>query len=519
VQQQSKCLIVHADDLGMAHSVNRASFEAMDSRVCSSASVMVPCPWFPEVADYAAKHRDRDIGIHLTLTSEWSPYRWGPVAPVDTVRSLVDPDGFFWSDAISVADSAEVQEVEAELRAQINKAIEAGIGPTHLDSHMLALFSRQDLLSALERLAHEYSLPFLAVKAGDSQSQYGGLPLQTPVLDKLLTAKSSTDPKMWKAAYLRAVAHLGPGISELIVHLGFDDAELRSITEGRAAWGAAWRQRDFEVITSRDFRSALEARAVRLVGWRDVASMRPSGPRHGQAVERGLQFRSTYASCVDECGTDSDPGLHNDLPDAADWDWVARATTIDQLRIEAVLEASDLRGKYLLHVGIGNSSLAQRFAKMAAWIDGITISRAEKAHAESLCIPNYTVVVASKYDPAFSGSLPRKYDFIVDNNLSSYACCKKHFQKMMGSYARLLNPKGMILTDRRGMEWTLGDPRWKLTYHDLIEFGHEFDLIAGRVGSMVYFLYSQLGDGCGYDRTSNSALSGRIGDQPNGKPG
>ena len=495
VEREPKFLILHADDLGMAHSVNRASFDAMDQGVCSSASVMVPCPWFLEVAGYAAKHRDTDIGVHLTLTSEWSSYRWRPVAPVDRVRSLVDPDGYFWSDAASVANSAEVEEVKAELRAQINRAIEAGIEPTHLDSHMFALFCRRDLLWVLERLATEYSLPFLAVKSGRSESRCGDPPLETAVLDKLLTAKISTDPKMWKAAYLRAVAQLEPGITQLTVHLGFDDGELNSITEGQTAWGAAWRQRDFEVITSPDFRSALEAGGVRLVGWRDVRCMRASGPGHGQAVGRAPELRSTYASCIEECGRDIDPGLHNDLPDASDWDWVAKATTIDQLRIEGVLESCDLRGKYLLHVGIGSSSLAQRFAKRSAWIDGITISEAEKAHADSLCIANYTVVVASKYDPAFSGSLPRKYDFIVDNNLSSYACCKKHFQKMMGSYARMLKPKGMILTDRRGMEWTLGDPRWKLNYHDLIELGREFDLIAGPIGSTVCYLQSQLGDG------------------------
>src|SRR5438309_3736698 len=94
--RDSRLLIIHADDLAVAHSEDAASFDALDRHAATSASIMVPCPWLTEVADYAKAHPDADLGLHLTLTSEWSTYRWGPVSPVDRVPSLLDPSGYLW---------------------------------------------------------------------------------------------------------------------------------------------------------------------------------------------------------------------------------------------------------------------------------------------------------------------------------------------------------------------------------------------------------------------------------------
>src|SRR5881396_523352 len=136
----TKLIIVHADDLGETHAVNAAAIKALQRGTINSASLMVPCPWFPEIADYAKSHPDADFGLHLTLTSERVFYRWGPVASKDKVPSLIDENGYFHHDW-AASTKINPQEVEVELRAQIDRAYAMGIRPTHLDSHQYRLIS------------------------------------------------------------------------------------------------------------------------------------------------------------------------------------------------------------------------------------------------------------------------------------------------------------------------------------------------------------------------------------------
>src|SRR5216117_396380 len=143
----SKLLILHADDLGAAHAIDAASFDALDHGAVSSASIMVPTPWITEVAAYARAHPNADLGLHLTLTSEWETYRWGSVASRDRVASLLDPDGTFPNEDSVVATRAKLEEIEIELRAQVERALALGIHPTHLDSHMGSLFTTPALLA------------------------------------------------------------------------------------------------------------------------------------------------------------------------------------------------------------------------------------------------------------------------------------------------------------------------------------------------------------------------------------
>src|SRR5687768_12006397 len=124
----AKLLIVHADDLGMAHSVNAASIRGLESGLVNSASIMVPCPWFPEIAEYARKNPQADLGLHLTLTSEWTDFRWGPV--LRNVPSLLDPSGYLYKTEDVAAQNIDPREAEAEIRAQITRAREFGINPT-----------------------------------------------------------------------------------------------------------------------------------------------------------------------------------------------------------------------------------------------------------------------------------------------------------------------------------------------------------------------------------------------------
>lgn len=257
----AKLLIIHADDLAVSHSVDRASFAALDSGAATSASIMVPCPWLTEVAAYAKAHPDADLGLHLTLTSEWKAYRWGPVAIGHDLRGLLDPDGYFWAEAAPVAKNATPEDVEVELRAQIDRALKAGIRPTHLDSHMGTVLLPR-FFPVYMKLAHEYGIPFLAMHSS-------ALAESDIIPDAILIAGPAVKPDAWTEWYVHQLQSLKPGLTELIVHLGTDDAELQAIM-GNLPYGSAWRQRDFDAITSPEFKKALEENHITLMGWKQI---------------------------------------------------------------------------------------------------------------------------------------------------------------------------------------------------------------------------------------------------------
>ncbi len=265
----AKLLIIHADDLAVSHSQDRASFAALDQRAASSASIMVPCPWLTEVAEYAKAHPDADLGLHLTLTSEWKSYRWGPVASRNMVPGLLGPDGNLWPDVPLVTKSAKPAEVEAEIRAQIERAMKAGIRPTHVDSHMGTLFT-PEFFPAYVKVAREYGLPFLAIRADNAPAAMLALLKDTEILPNAIVMASDVKSENWSAYYTGVIRSLKPGLTELIVHLAYDDAEMQAVTEDHPAYGSAWRQRDFNVITSPEFRALLKDDQVTLIGWNEI---------------------------------------------------------------------------------------------------------------------------------------------------------------------------------------------------------------------------------------------------------
>jgi predicted glycoside hydrolase/deacetylase ChbG (UPF0249 family) len=272
--RDAKLLILHADDLAVAHSEDAASFAALDKGAIASASIMIPCPWLTEVASYAKDHPDADLGLHLTLTSEWKTYRWGPLESKDRVTSLFDPSGYLWIDTPQAVSHLKADEVEREIRAQIERAIAMGIHPTHLDSHMGALFARPDLFSVYVKVAHEYKLPFLAFIDQKTRSEFASrLTDKDILLDSVLIADPSIHPADWKAFYANAIKNLKPGVTELIVHLAYDDAEMRSVTAGYDDYNAPWRQRDYDVITSAEFKKLLEDNHVILIKWKDLKKL------------------------------------------------------------------------------------------------------------------------------------------------------------------------------------------------------------------------------------------------------
>lgn len=267
----AKLLIIHADDLGMAHSVNAASTKAFESGAINSASIMVPCPWLPEIAAWARANPDADLGLHLTLTAEWTGFRWRPLLGPDRVPTLYDPSGFLYPTEDVAAETIDPKEAEAEVRAQIERALALGIKPTHLDAHMRTLHMNPALFAVQLRVAREYGIPAAVSRSLAETPDFA--PLLRPedvVIDRFATIGDDVPPAEWAAWYRDVVETLEPGVTQLIVHLAYDDAEMQGATSDHPGWGSAWRQRDVEVLSSAAFRDALKKNGVTLVTWREI---------------------------------------------------------------------------------------------------------------------------------------------------------------------------------------------------------------------------------------------------------
>ena len=274
----TKLVIVHADDLGMSHSINEATIKAFASGLVNSGSIMIPCSWVPEIAAYARANPNADLGLHLTLTSEWKTYRWGPVLPGATVSSLLDDGGYLRLTESEAASHASVADVEKEIRAQIERAAKLGIRPTHLDSHMGTLYQTPELFEMFVRVARENKLPIRV-----SKDMSGRMPFLSQVLkpedifiDNIITIEPSVTAEGWGKFYVDELKKLSPGVTELVIHLAYDDTEMKAITFEHPNWGAAWRQRDYEFFTSDAFRKTLEENHIKLITYRDVGKLQYS---------------------------------------------------------------------------------------------------------------------------------------------------------------------------------------------------------------------------------------------------
>lgn len=277
-----KLLIVHADDIGLSHSENIATLEAVRSGIVNSTSIMMPSAWATEVGELIKDYPDLDIGVHITLTNEWHTYKWGPTASKSEVGGLVGPDGFMYKDCASVAKYASPEEVEKEMRAQIESALKIGIMPTHLDSHMGCVFyGRPEFLASYLRLAKEYGIPAMVnpqIMEGiirPNAALFEGINLdEIPVVDFVAIASESVyDNQGLEGFYTDLLNNLQPGLTVLLNHVAFDDNEMRAITTRFTHWHAAWRQADFDFFTSEKAKNLLEVNSIKLVTWREIGSI------------------------------------------------------------------------------------------------------------------------------------------------------------------------------------------------------------------------------------------------------
>jgi len=259
----AKLLIVNCDDLGSSRSANVAVYEALRDGVATSSTLMVPCPW---ARDAAAMYRGEDVGVHLTLNSEWDTYRWGPITHSP---SLLDGDGGFPRTVADVWDHADLDEVRKECRAQLDRAIYWGFDVSHLDSHMGTMQLRPEFFDVYLELAVEFRLPLRM--AGASAQRAVGFPYRRLAEEEgvvfpdhfVLTSVGS------RRSIEKALFDLAPGVTEVYLHPAIDTDELRA---SHPDW--ANRVEDHAFLTSDpSFRDLIERAGVTLIGYRELREL------------------------------------------------------------------------------------------------------------------------------------------------------------------------------------------------------------------------------------------------------
>ncbi len=264
---RDRVAIVHADDVGMCGASVDAFAELADGGFVSSCAAMVPCPWFPAVAALCRDRPDLDVGVHLTLTSEWQGYRWGPVSTCDPASGLIDDDGYFHRHQ-DAWGSIDRDAARAELAAQVGRAVTAGIDPTHIDTHMCSVLHAA-LADDYAAVALALRVPALLVReagwlARVSEPRMHAWEDQGMVIvDHVRSMPLDAPATDWIAIAQRCFDELPPGLTHLILHPAADTPELRAITPD-------WRQRVADFETFRDPQLARHVRrtGIEIVGYR-----------------------------------------------------------------------------------------------------------------------------------------------------------------------------------------------------------------------------------------------------------
>jgi chitin disaccharide deacetylase len=269
----ARVLILNADDFGMCHDQNEGVMRGLKEGLFTSSTILVTCPWFEEAAEFGRNNPDADLGVHLTLTAEWDSYKWGPVLGARAVPSLVDERGYLWQTVAQVYEHARLDEAEAELRAQIEKAFAAGIDATHLDSHMGTLQLRQDYHEIYARLANDYRLPIrlasrrrIGVEGmGAILDQLDAFGVVTP--DHLVffgPAKLDETESYWT----NLLRTLKPGLTEILCHPAIAREELKT-----CARDAMQREADFRYFISDKARKLVADEGIKMAGFRELRDL------------------------------------------------------------------------------------------------------------------------------------------------------------------------------------------------------------------------------------------------------
>jgi len=282
--KKDRVVIIHADDIGMCQATITAFADLVEFGLISSGAVMVPCPWFMQAAAYSRQHPKADVGVHLTLTSEWSTYRWGPISTRDPATGLLDDEGYFHHRAHQVQKHGNPQDVQIELQAQLIHALDAGIEVTHIDSHMGAL-AHPKFLPAYIRLAQLHHLPAIIPVDGEEDWQVLGLDAETAAnaarfvrekvdsqeliqIDHFAGLRLDQSRERYAQAKT-AFGSLQPGLTHFVIHPAQDTPELRTATP------STWQCRvgDYEVFRSEKLRAYIKDLGIKIIGYKPLQQL------------------------------------------------------------------------------------------------------------------------------------------------------------------------------------------------------------------------------------------------------
>jgi chitin disaccharide deacetylase len=275
-----KVIMLHADDIGMCKEANIAAIDYLKNDKIQSAAVMMPCEYAADMIEWAKKNPQEDIGLHLTLTSEWKTYRWGPVASPQEVSGLLDPDKKLWHDVPEVVTHASAAEVEKEIRAQIDKSIALGYRPDHIDTHMGTLYGHPSYMEVFFRVAQEYGIPANVIDVSDPEVLAGFRKLGYPITDEAVKLfEAYTLPKLdyFSSApegstyeekiknFKTLIQSLKPGLTEIIFHPSVETANLKTITN-------SWQQRVWEakMFSDPDLIKFFKDEGIVFTNWNEI---------------------------------------------------------------------------------------------------------------------------------------------------------------------------------------------------------------------------------------------------------
>ena len=285
----ARAVILNADDFGMCHAANTAIIELLEAGRIDSTTLMVPCAWAPEALAFAASRTDLDVGVHLVLTSEWTDYRWRPLTGATT--TLVDEAGYFPAGVLAIEELASIDDVAAEIAAQLRVALDAGVDVTHLDNHMgsvYGLLTGRDFLGPVFELAARNGLPFrlprsmegtgddAALQAKLTEASAAADSLGVEIVDRLWShpfeeapGESYEQVRDGFVALLRAVP---AGVTEIYLHPMVDDDELRAVVD----FAAAKRGHELRLLSDPVVLQAIDDEGLVRLGWRDLRDLQRS---------------------------------------------------------------------------------------------------------------------------------------------------------------------------------------------------------------------------------------------------